>query len=320
MQSGSTRRCVREGAEGALPRAPGDTSGGERPHPHVRPPQLRHLALRASTVHAAAPVGVLAPLSGNLSSGPGSTHRLHVRSGDLLVVRAGETVSLRTGEATELLHWHADPGWTLEAARLLGLPNPRGGTDLLVEPAGTELAREGLRLLVESHLAVRRGESAAPAAQPSRGFSSQATPAVALLELVARACTAALDAGRGSVAGARRRAALVRAVAELDPSDPDLSLGMLARRMGLSERQTSRLFQREMGVSFRGYVLRARVERACKRLAMGDDPVTEVAYASGWRSLSQFYSTFRREVGMTPALYRARYGATRAGLRSAAVA
>jgi AraC family transcriptional regulator len=82
------------------------------------------------------------------------------------------------------------------------------------------------------------------------------------------------------------------------------SLPALAEQLDLSERQTSRLFRQQMGLSFREYAARLRVERATKLLAETHRPVTEIALSSGWNSPSQFNFAFRKQIGMTPGAYR----------------
>lgn len=82
------------------------------------------------------------------------------------------------------------------------------------------------------------------------------------------------------------------------------SLPALAEQLDLSARQTSRLFGQQMGLSFREYVARLRVERATKLLAETRRPVTEIALSSGWNSPSQFNFAFRKQTGMTPGAYR----------------
>jgi len=96
--------------------------------------------------------------------------------------------------------------------------------------------------------------------------------------------------------------ALVDLVASADGVPPTLT--SLADNIGLSERQTSRLFRAQTGQSFRHYSASLRVERAMKLLATSNRPVTEIALSSGWNSLSQFNAAFRKYAGTTPGAYR----------------
>jgi len=95
---------------------------------------------------------------------------------------------------------------------------------------------------------------------------------------------------------------LVELIANNDGLPP--SLQQLATKLGLSERQTSRLFRHQMGVSFREYTSRLRVEHAMRLLEETTRTVTQVALSSGWNSLSQFNSAFRKHTGSTPGAFR----------------
>ena len=52
------------------------------------------------------------------------------------------------------------------------------------------------------------------------------------------------------------------------------------------------------------YVTTKRVERACDLLRLGDMPLAEIAYATGFASQSHMTDTFRRVLGTTPGKWR----------------
>jgi transcriptional regulator GlxA family with amidase domain len=103
-----------------------------------------------------------------------------------------------------------------------------------------------------------------------------------------------------------------RAIRELQahiadsPAD-DLSVGALAGRVHLSERQLSRVFHRELGATPAGYVERSRIERARGLLEGGDEPLERVAGRSGFASAEVMRRAFQRRVGTSPSAYRARF-------------
>ncbi len=70
----------------------------------------------------------------------------------------------------------------------------------------------------------------------------------------------------------------------------------------LSER-----FKLVTGETFVGYVARMRVARACELLANSSWRISDVAFASGFQSLSQFNRVFRKRCGESPRLYRLRH-------------
>lgn len=88
----------------------------------------------------------------------------------------------------------------------------------------------------------------------------------------------------------------------------DLSLPMVARHCGVSEGHLSRLFHHATGLTFREYLTQVRVEHARALILHSKRGVTEIAYESGFQSLSQFHRVFRKAYGMPPGKLRATRG------------
>jgi AraC-like DNA-binding protein len=72
-----------------------------------------------------------------------------------------------------------------------------------------------------------------------------------------------------------------------------------AERLGTSEKTLMRLFQRETGLSFRGWRQRARLLSSLGALEEGDS-VTNTALACGYDSTSAFIAAFKGLFGFTP--------------------
>lgn len=89
-----------------------------------------------------------------------------------------------------------------------------------------------------------------------------------------------------------------------DPADPR-TLGELAAGGGAGERTLSRLFRRELGMTFPQWRTQLRLYHALRMLADGD-PVTAVAHRCGWASTSAFIDVFRRSFGCTPGSHQRR--------------
>ena len=83
-----------------------------------------------------------------------------------------------------------------------------------------------------------------------------------------------------------------------------LSLTALARQVGLSKYRLSHRFRDVLGVTFRDYLLKVRVERAKVLLAAGHVSITEVAHDVGFGDLARFDKVFKRYTGFTPSAYR----------------
>lgn len=87
------------------------------------------------------------------------------------------------------------------------------------------------------------------------------------------------------------------------PAAP-LSSEEMARLCGLSQSQFDRSFRRVFGTSARQYLLRVRVEAACRKLAEGRDTVAALAMELGFFDHAHFTRCFRGIMGVTPAAYR----------------
>jgi two-component system response regulator YesN len=85
-----------------------------------------------------------------------------------------------------------------------------------------------------------------------------------------------------------------------------LSLGRVAREVGMSKYYLSRRFRAVMGVTFRQYLLRVRLERAKVLLSTTSVSITEVAQGAGFSDLPRFDKLFRRYTGVPPSAYRAK--------------
>lgn len=84
-----------------------------------------------------------------------------------------------------------------------------------------------------------------------------------------------------------------------------LRLSELAAAVGASEAHLQRSFRAHFGVSVLGYIQAQRLREARRLLANTDMPIHAVAAAIGFESQSYFTRLFTREVGTSPARYRA---------------
>ncbi|QBD76972.1 AraC family transcriptional regulator [Ktedonosporobacter rubrisoli] len=82
----------------------------------------------------------------------------------------------------------------------------------------------------------------------------------------------------------------------------------LAAQVHLSERHTSRLFQKVMGLSIMEYLTHLRLETAGQLLLDRHLPIKEVAQATGYPNVRHFTTLFRQKTGLTPAQFRKKGG------------
>jgi AraC-like DNA-binding protein len=123
-------------------------------------------------------------------------------------------------------------------------------------------------------------------------------------DLVAVALGATRDAAdtaqKRGVCAARLRAAKVH-VAE-NCNNPLLSIGTVARHIGVTPRYLQKLFERDGG-TFSAFLLAQRLTRAHRALTspkFDSYQVSAIAYDVGFSDLSYFNRCFRQRYGVTP--------------------
>jgi AraC-type DNA-binding domain-containing proteins len=125
-----------------------------------------------------------------------------------------------------------------------------------------------------------------------------------LLDLAVAALGPTRDVAEIVKAGGVRAARLAAIKADIgrNLTSPELSIGEVARRHGISPRYVHALFASE-GSSFSAYLLEKRLELAHWRLSdrrFAIQSISAIAYDAGFGDLSYFNRTFRRRYGMTP--------------------
>lgn len=85
-----------------------------------------------------------------------------------------------------------------------------------------------------------------------------------------------------------------------------LSIADVAAITGLSVRQFSQTFKKATGLTANRWLLRARVEAAKELLSEHQLTFEEIAKVCGFAEQSHFAKVFAREVGVTPAVWRAK--------------
>jgi transcriptional regulator GlxA family with amidase domain len=93
---------------------------------------------------------------------------------------------------------------------------------------------------------------------------------------------------------------------------------VLAKQLGLSPRQLSRLCQRELGQAPAALVQRLRLDDARRRLLEPGASVDLVSSAVGFGSADVFRRAFEQRFGLNPSAYRERFRARRATRTGAA--
>ena len=100
---------------------------------------------------------------------------------------------------------------------------------------------------------------------------------------------------------------VVTAITEYTRAHLDrVTVGDVTRAVGVSERTLRRIFSTHLGMSWRSYLLRARVLRSMTLLAESDRSVLEVSIAVGFDDVGAFARSFARHCGETPSGYKRR--------------
>jgi transcriptional regulator GlxA family with amidase domain len=100
--------------------------------------------------------------------------------------------------------------------------------------------------------------------------------------------------------------------------DEPAPVAAMVRLSGLAERSFKRRFQQATGMAPLEYVHTLRLEEAKQMLEATDQPIEAIAEEVGYEDAGFFSRLFRRNVNLTPAQYRKRFGAMRRALQTGA--
>ncbi len=78
----------------------------------------------------------------------------------------------------------------------------------------------------------------------------------------------------------------------------------IADAVGLYPAYLQRIFRKNRSTSVMEYLLRYRMEQACRYLLDTDLPIAEISHRVGFGDIKNFYTTFRRFFNVTPKEYR----------------
>jgi AraC-like DNA-binding protein len=87
-------------------------------------------------------------------------------------------------------------------------------------------------------------------------------------------------------------------------SGEELSLSKVAKVVNMNANYLSENFKQVTGINFVEYVARTRFANACDLLRNPNLNISEIAFATGFQSLSQFNRVFKRLSGKSPTEYR----------------
>ena len=83
-----------------------------------------------------------------------------------------------------------------------------------------------------------------------------------------------------------------------------MTVGEVARAVGVNPVRLARTFRRRYGMSLGTYTRGLRIDWAGRELRSSHLPLSTIAMQAGFADQSHFTRTFRRQVGVTPHRYR----------------
>lgn len=83
-----------------------------------------------------------------------------------------------------------------------------------------------------------------------------------------------------------------------------LSVQEIAKHVQLHPNYAMSVFQRTFGTTLVNYLTQHRVSHAQRLLVTTDESIVDVAFSSGFNSISRFNEAFRRACGCSPREYR----------------
>lgn len=160
----------------------------------------------------------------------------------------------------------------------------------LLRHHGVEMEEEQLSLLM--------GNS--PTASPAQMQACQRIVHLAARQIALKVTDQLVDPEMALPPAVLKACGYIRARALVE----DVGLAAVARHCSVSEGHLSRLFHHATGLTFREYLTQVRVEHAKALLLHTGRGIAEIAYESGFQSLSQFHRVFLKAHGIPPGKLR----------------
>lgn len=92
----------------------------------------------------------------------------------------------------------------------------------------------------------------------------------------------------------------------IDHSSEEISLDVLADRVGLSTIYISKMFKEKWGINYIDFLTECRIEKAKELIRNPEKSIKEIAYDVGYHDPNYFSKVFKKTTGSSPMAYRER--------------
>lgn len=89
--------------------------------------------------------------------------------------------------------------------------------------------------------------------------------------------------------------------------DQEISIALICKELGINRTKLQSIIKSGVNKTFNEYLLKVRVEMACKMLSDTMLPIIEVMYGAGFSNSSNFNKVFKKETKLTPKEYRKQF-------------
>ncbi len=244
-----------------------------------------------------------------------------VAGGELHYLMGGSRLSIRAGEVA--VFWAITPHRIIYCApqSVLGVLHvplteflrwkvPIGLRTLLLH--GTALTRQTEDASLDQALFQRWASDLQRSSVPTASHDPIERHRAAMLEVEAflwRFSTLeTVQTVNDTLDGSRRSTAERLAQLIAERHQDQISSEDLAVHLGLNPNYAMTLFKQVFGLTMREFLTQHRVAHAQRLLITTDQSVLDVAFESGFQSLSRFYAVFSKASGISPLAYRIRHG------------
>lgn len=86
--------------------------------------------------------------------------------------------------------------------------------------------------------------------------------------------------------------------------DKRIGMKVISKQLGVSTNHLAKLYKEHFGLTPNQYIAKLKIGRALKLLAETDLDILQIAYSTGFKSLSYFYKCCKEQTGCSPKEYR----------------